>query len=617
MKKRFLPIICVFLVIVMLFSACNDGGDIVETTAVTTAGATEAITTGTTAPPAPQRPAPTPGVVETINVTWHCGYIASYMHKTASATVMSNQTNYSYSDVITVPYAGTKITFVDDNKGSSTAGFASQNAYVFSLWQKDGNEWKLENSQMHFCGVGDIGNGSFVATVEGTKTTYTYVTHSDNENIRLCYHSGEYASSAPTSRPQVTMEYSGEESTYSKFTKANQSLYTWLDNSKKTVYHEFLEGLTLNMLGDSYFDGQGLDRYQVWGGLLAQKYGMDLVNRGIGGSTVSNYVTNKNPMVDRYKDMPNNDPDIVILEGGRNDFNQAVPIGKNSDTATTTFKGALNTLIDGLHKKYPDALIICVTPWYYIQTSTTSGNTHLSYGEAMLEICELRGVPCFNAMDRQATGVDMSSSAFRTQYSIKPTDGSHLNLEGMKLVMPKFEDFIAAEWEKFDGAMEIAPVPEAGPTVTPDPTPVVGTTLEVNWNWGYVGSSANTQNSVNKIKEKANYYSYTDIIVIEKAGTTITFTDDNAKDGTSPGFASAAAYVVSVWRQEGDDWVIDTSKVQYAGGSSIGSVNGSTTTYTYTTTNDNECIRLCYRSGQTATATPTSYATVSVVLPSA
>ncbi|MBQ7384211.1 MAG: SGNH/GDSL hydrolase family protein, partial [Clostridia bacterium] len=567
-----------------------------------------------------------PGFIESLDVTWHCGYIASYMHKSASATVMSGQSNYSYSDVITIPYAGTKITFVDNNAGSATSGFASQNAYIFSLWEKNGSSWELDGSKMGFCGIGDIGNGSFTATVEDTKTTYTYVTNSDNENIRLCYHSGETSSTAPTARPTVTMEYSGEESTYSKFVKANQSVYTYLEESKKTVYHDALEGLTLNMLGDSYFDGQGLDRYQVWGGLLAQKYGMNFVNRGIGGSTMSNYVTNKNPMVNRYSAMPDNNPDIVILEGGRNDFNQAVPIGNNSDTATTTFKGALNTLIDGLHRKYPDALIICVTPWYYLQTKAETGYTHLQYGEAMRELCALRGVPCFNAMDRTETKVDMSSSAFRTQYSITPNDGSHLNLEGMKLVMPAFEKFIEAEWAMFDGSMEINAIPSAGTVVTPDPTPIVGNTLSVNWNFGYVGSSTNGQNYVNKINPNGNYYSYSDIIVIEKAGTTITFTDNNADDLTSPSFASAAAYVISHWKQEGGDWVIDTSKAQCAGAGnnssgSVITVNSTgatgTATYTYTTTSDNECIRLCYRSGQTATATPTSYAAVTVTLPTA
>ena len=61
----------------------------------------------------------------------------------------------------------------------------------------------------------------------------------------------------------------------------------------------------------------------------------------------------------------------------------------------------------------------------------------------------MKGIPCFHAADQSLSGVYMDQSGFRSTYCIKPSDVSHLNAAGMKLVFPKFEKFIAEEAEKF------------------------------------------------------------------------------------------------------------------------------------------------------------------------
>ena len=94
---------------------------------------------------------------------------------------------------------------------------------------------------------------------------------------------------------------------------------------------------------------------------LAKKYDMVFNNYGMNGSTMSNYVTTNNPMVVRYANMVDNNPDIVIIEGGRNDYNKNVPIGENGSTDTKTMKGAARFLITKIQEKYPNALIICLT----------------------------------------------------------------------------------------------------------------------------------------------------------------------------------------------------------------------------------------------------------------
>ena len=163
-----------------------------------------------------------------------------------------------------------------------------------------------------------------------------------------------------------------------------------------------LNGLTINALGDSYFAGYKLDNpdRDVWLSLMAKDYNMVLKNYGISGSTVSNYVTNKNPMCVRYANMSNNNADIVLVEGGRNDFSQNVPIGKAGSRDTKTFSGASVRIsdptgirftsefrkpyIDALREKYGEENVklgMIITPTDYL----TSG---VDFEMAALDACE-------------------------------------------------------------------------------------------------------------------------------------------------------------------------------------------------------------------------------------
>ncbi len=426
----------------MAFSACNKGDETgSETTAATTtAGETEATTTAvqtTALPPIVY------GEME-LDVNWNCGYVAAPWHNTANLRLMSNASGYSYSDIITIPHAGTKISFsvpvktlISNNQPDKNI----DNILIFSLWNKIDRKWEMANESNMF--YSDASKKTAISQLSGGSIQYTYVTAGNWENIRLCYKSGQ-TSNADTSitHPTVKMEYVGdaELSSIEKYiTFNNKTLVDWLAESKEKTNYTCLEGKTINFLGDSYFEGDGIDKRWTWPALLGQKYNMSFVNHGMGGTTIAN--VNANSMVNRYTKLPDNNPDIVIIEGGRNDFNNNVPIGTNTDTSTTTFKGGLNKLIDGVRAKYPNAFIICVTPWYHSQ--------NLAYGNAMIEVCESKGVACFNAMDRETTGVDVTDSNFLKTYTNNGNSISHLNVEGMKLVFPAFEKFIAEQYEAF------------------------------------------------------------------------------------------------------------------------------------------------------------------------
>ena len=94
-------------------------------------------------------------------------------------------------------------------------------------------------------------------------------------------------------------------------------------------------------------------------------------------------------------------------------------------------------------------MMIFTTVWNFPNTNTESELTYLDYAQAAEQVCEKWGIYCFKAYDPAVSGVDMTDETFRAAYCMSPDDISHLNLSGMKLVMPKYEQFIAdslADW---------------------------------------------------------------------------------------------------------------------------------------------------------------------------
>ena len=397
---------------------------------------------------------PKPNTAEILDLTWHLGYVASFSHATTPDKLVSGPSGgmYSYTDVFVVPKAGTTVTFTDDNTNSNgDRGYASASAYVVSSWIRSGEDWILNPNGIHYSGSGSTLSEILIANKNGV--TYSYTTSADHEALRLCYRSGETAAFRPSEYPAVKAQYTG-----AKGTAVNRlALKKWIDDSKKDFYASELEGVTVNILGDSYFAGNGLDQTYVWPALLAQKYGWSFTNYGKNGGLVSSYQNKDSaPMVTRYRSMRDNDPQIVILNGGRNDYNHNVPIGTVDSTDPNTFIGALNVIIGGVKEKYPNAMILFTTVWNFTNTNSASSLTYLDYAQAMVAVCEAQGVYCFHAYDPDVSGVNMRDPKFRQKYCMKPTDISHLNLDGMKLVMPNFEKFIASCYADFLGKQAVA-----------------------------------------------------------------------------------------------------------------------------------------------------------------
>jgi len=370
---------------------------------------------------------------------WYSGLIG-----VGSGSLVSGSPVYSFSDVIPVYGKGTTITFTDlvHDAEAGASNFASDTVYTVARF--DGSDYTGVSGAavaMEMIGGGCVGDGATARdeAFYAGKRVYTYTTTEDIEYIRLCYSNVGNEVNGATLAPMVYITAPGE----------------------GTCYNE-LEGLKMVAIGDSYLYGGGAHVDATWLAKLGGLYNMDYYNYGKDGSTVSNYVTTNNPMVDRYTSMVDG-ADLVIFEGGRNDYNQNVPLGEIGELNSATFLGAVQIVLNGLIEKNPDALIVCVTPWNLVDLDATgltsnkvneAGLRTEDYANAFASYVESLNsdrVIALRACDNDVMPVFMTNATFRKLYCVGANDISHLNDAGHDMVLSWFEQIIGKAFQNFGG----------------------------------------------------------------------------------------------------------------------------------------------------------------------
>ena len=205
MKRKVL--IALILALACVASLCACGGDKpAGTTANTTAApepktdeitTAEEVTEEITTEEATTEDTRTEFVVE---LRWHLGYVGSSSNSSWADKINPGGSYYSFTEVFTVPAAGTTITFIDDNTNSNgDTNFASGAAYVISSWKQDtSGNWVIDLEGTNLTGQ------TVDYTDENGARIYTYTTEKDNENLRLTFRSGEKADFTPEAYPTVT-----------------------------------------------------------------------------------------------------------------------------------------------------------------------------------------------------------------------------------------------------------------------------------------------------------------------------------------------------------------------------------------------------------------------------
>ena len=197
-------------------------------------------------------------------------------------------------------------------------------------------------------------------------------------------------------------------------------------------------------LGDSITDGMNTDK--IYHEYLKDDVGFsECINYGQNGSTIAK---NFRGMVERYNTM--SDGDIVFVFGGTNDFGSNTPMGnfysisddgtKTLSTDITTFKGALNVIIEGLQKKYNGKQIIFLTPIHrnYIANQfndlqkNSVGYYLDDYVMSIKEACSIHSVEYIDLFT--CSGLNPRVRENATLYFHKGTDELHPNANGHKRI---------------------------------------------------------------------------------------------------------------------------------------------------------------------------------------
>ena len=160
----------------------------------------------------------------------------------------------------------------------------------------------------------------------------------------------------------------------------------------------------------------GMNYHDWWG----QWFYVTNEDRGISGTRVGT-ATGDDPtaFVNRYDQM-RDDAQLVTVKGGTNDWGHT-PEGKNTDRVTTTYRGALRILMEGLIEKYPDRQIVFFTPIKRCEGLQTPesvnkfGDTLNDYANAVLEIAADYDIPAINLYTPEE--LDFTSTRISAPYT--------------------------------------------------------------------------------------------------------------------------------------------------------------------------------------------------------
>ena len=180
--------------------------------------------------------------------------------------------------------------------------------------------------------------------------------------------------------------------------------------------------------------------------LLAKKYGMTARNYGIGGTRFAHQLTpSANPrwdmsFSDRFSEMED-DAELVVLFGGTNDFGHGdAPIGNSDDRDPSTFYGACHFIMKGLIEKYPEAVIVVMTPLHRASEERVRGEETLylkRYVEIIKEVAEYYSLPVIDLW--AISGIQPKVDVIKTKYC---PDGLHPNDAGHVLMAERIGNFL-------------------------------------------------------------------------------------------------------------------------------------------------------------------------------
>ena len=212
------------------------------------------------------------------------------------------------------------------------------------------------------------------------------------------------------------------------------------------------KGKSAVFVGDSITAGVGTDK--IYYQYLNESIGFGSVTAmGVSGSCISafsDYGETKQPLINRYKNIPS--ADLIMVFMGTNDYGHETPLGEEDDSGDGTFYGALNTIVSELIEKHTSSKIVFVTSIHRYGFGTSKilgtkftyddipngvGATLEDYVNAVKTVCAKNGVSVIDLFTECT--IDPTDAGVRAELI---PDGIHPNAAGHEIIAGIMEEHI-------------------------------------------------------------------------------------------------------------------------------------------------------------------------------
>lgn len=210
--------------------------------------------------------------------------------------------------------------------------------------------------------------------------------------------------------------------------------------------------LTIAFIGDSITEGIGATSKECSFPSVFEK-NTDIkkaFNYGLSGTRIArqkktfmNYSEWDNDFISRV-DIMDSGADCIVVCGGINDYMHGdAELGCLYDSTEYTFYGAMNILINKLKSKFPEKLLIFMTPIHFVEEKSpeyahiNKGYYFYEYLNAIKEVCAYHSIVLFDL--HSEIGIDSKNAHDKEQFY---SDNIHLNDNGYKKIAEKLEDFL-------------------------------------------------------------------------------------------------------------------------------------------------------------------------------
>lgn len=191
---------------------------------------------------------------------------------------------------------------------------------------------------------------------------------------------------------------------------------------------------TWYVIGDSISDTNLLPQTKYMTVLGNKFNNLTINNVGKDGSHFTNKTTGYSTFATLLGKLPSNEPNVITIFGGVNDYIQSCTIGDISSTDTSNFYGALNSFVAALNSKYVNAKKLFIIPLnmragvFSTNSNGTNslGNTLQQYRDAIIAVCNANNIEYIDLHEDVELQPDLISS-----------DGLHPTQDGHKLLASK------------------------------------------------------------------------------------------------------------------------------------------------------------------------------------